>query len=387
MLFWGWLWIKRYETATGKSGLRIMRKPDFFIFPNRITWNTDETAGFGNHVLSETSGMACSILREAVQTDRKGNDRMLKYVLKRMGMALITILLVACATFLLMKSVPGSPWLSERNPSPSTLAALNEKYGLDKPVIVQLGMYLSRAVQGNFGESLKMQRGRPVVEIIRDMFPISAKIGAISLLWAVPAGLFIGCLAAYRRGRLTDNILRVVCTLGISLPSFVLATVLSLTFAGGVLRLLPASYEAGNGWSYVLPCFALGFYPMCYTARQTRSAMLDALNQEYVRTARAKGLKTPRILFRHALRNALIPVMTYLGPQVAFTFCGGFVVETIYNIPGLGRYFISSIQNRDYPLIMGTTIFLATFLILMNLLVDLCYVVADPRINLANGGE
>ena len=312
---------------------------------------------------------------------------MAKYVLRRVGMALITVVVVACVTFLLMNSVPGSPWQSERNPSPSVQAMLNEKYGLDKPVIVQLGMYLSRAVQGNFGESLKMQRGRPVVEIIGDMFPVSARLGAIALVWAVAAGLLLGCLAAYRRGRLLDSVLRVVCTLGVSLPSFVVATVLSLIFAGGLFRLLPASYEAGNGWSYVLPAFALGFYPMCYTARQTRSAMLDALNQEYIKTARAKGLKTPRILFKHALRNALIPVLTYLGPQVAFTFCGGFVVETVYSIPGLGRYFIASIQNRDYPLIMGTTIFLASFLILMNLLVDLFYLWADPRIRLAKGGE
>ena len=168
----------------------------------------------------------------------------------------------------------------------------------------------------------------------------------------------------------------------------VVASVLLVVFAGGALKLFPTIFDASQGWrSYVLPCFALGFYPMCYTARQTRSSMLDALNQEYIKTARAKGLKNSKIIFKHALRNALIPVITYLGPQVAFTLCGGFVVESVFSIPGLGRYFVQSIQNRDYPVIMGTTIFLSTFIILMNVVVDILYKVADPRINLTKGGD
>ena len=166
-------------------------------------------------------------------------------------------------------------------------------------------------------------------------------------------------------------------------------TVLLVTLTGNnALNLFPSIFDPSQGWrAYVLPCFALGFYPMCYTARQTRSAMLDSLSQEYIKTARAKGLKNKKIIFKHALRNALIPVITYLGPQVAFTLCGGFVVESVFSIPGLGRYFVQSIQNRDYPVIMGTTIFLAAFIILMNLVVDLLYKVADPRISLAKGGE
>ena len=184
-------------------------------------------------------------------------------------------------------------------------------------------------------------------------------------------------------------ILRVICTLGISMPSFVVASVLLVTLTGdGALNLFPSIFDASQGIrAYILPCFALGFYPMCYTARQTRSAMLDSLSQEYIKTARAKGLKNKKIIFKHALRNALIPVITYLGPQVAFTLCGGFVVESVFSIPGLGRYFVQSIQNRDYPVIMGTTIFLATFIILMNLVVDLLYKVADPRISLTKGGD
>lgn len=311
-----------------------------------------------------------------------------KYFAKRLGMALVTIFLVTCVTFLLMNAVPGSPWLSEKTPSEATLAALNAKYGLDKPVHVQLLMYLKNLLHGDFGVSLKMQRNCEVTSIILEMFPVSAKIGAIALAWAVLVGVPLGCLAAFKRGKLTDSILRVVCTLGISMPSFVVASVLLVVFAGGALKLFPTIFDASQGWrSYVLPCFALGFYPMCYTARQTRSSMLDALNQEYIKTARAKGLKNSKIIFKHALRNALIPVITYLGPQVAFTLCGGFVVESVFSIPGLGRYFVQSIQNRDYPVIMGTTIFLSTFIILMNVVVDILYKVADPRINLTKGGD
>ena len=311
-----------------------------------------------------------------------------KYFAKRLGMALVTIFLVTCVTFLLMNAVPGSPWLSEKTPSEATLAALNAKYGLDKPVHVQLLMYLKNLLHGDFGVSLKMQRNREVTSIILEMFPVSAKIDAIALAWAVLVGVPLGCLAAFKRGKLTDSILRVVCTLGISMPSFVVASVLLVVFAGGALKLFPTIFDASQGWrSYVLPCFALGFYPMCYTARQTRSSMLDALNQEYIKTARAKGLKNSKIIFKHALRNALIPVITYLGPQVAFTLCGGFVVESVFSIPGLGRYFVQSIQNRDYPVIMGTTIFLSTSIILMNVVVDILYKVADPRINLTKGGD
>ncbi|MEG0688045.1 MAG: ABC transporter permease [Hungatella sp.] len=313
-----------------------------------------------------------------------------KYVVKRVGMALVTIFVVTCVTFLLMNAVPGSPWLSEKTPSAATLAALNAKYGLDQPVIVQLGKYLQNLAHGDFGVSLKMQKNRAVISIILEMFPVSAKIGALALTWAVLVGVPLGCLAAFKRGKMTDSVLRVVCTLGISMPSFVVASVLLVTFAGGIasLKIFPTIFDPTLGWkSYVLPCFSLGFYPMCYTARQTRSAMLDSLNQEYIKTAKAKGLKNDKIIFKHALRNALIPVITYLGPQVAFTLCGGFVVESVFSIPGLGRYFVQAIQNRDYPVIMGTTVFLASFIILMNVVVDVLYKVADPRITLTKGGE
>ncbi len=315
---------------------------------------------------------------------------MAKYTLKRLGMALITLLVIASITFLLMNSVPGSPWLSEKSPSQATIDALNEKYGMDKPVIVQLGKYLENVVKGDMGVSLKMQKNRPIVDIISEMFPVSASIGFFAILWATLVGVTLGCLAAYNRGKWIDSLLRVVCTLGISMPTFVVASLLLLTFAGAneALRIFPTIFDASLGVkAYVLPCFALGLYPMCYTARQTRSSMLDALGQDYIKTARAKGLRNPVIIFKHALRNALIPVITYIGPQIAFVFCGGFVTEQVFSIPGLGRYFIQSILNRDYPMIMGTTIFLAAFIILMNFLVDVLYKVVDPRISFTEGGK
>ena len=312
---------------------------------------------------------------------------MINYIAKRLIMAIVTVLLIACITFGLMNLVPGGPFLSEKAPSQTVLDKLNEKYGLDKPVIVQLKNYLLNVAKGDFGVSFKMQKNRPVLTIIKEMFPVSAKIGVVALIGAILLGIPLGCIAAYYRGKPIDSILRVFMTLGIAIPGFVLATVLLVTFAGGVWKIFPTSGLSGGAKSYVLPCFSLGFYPMCYIARLTRSSMLDVINQEYVKTARAKGLGTFKIIFKHCLRNALIPVITYLGPLTASILTGGFVVESVFNIPGLGRYFIQSINNRDYPLIMGTTIFLASFVIIMNLVVDILYKFVDPRIDIAKGGN
>ncbi len=298
---------------------------------------------------------------------------MAKYTLKRLGWAVLTLLVIASLTFLLMNAIPGGPWQSEKALSAATIQSLNEKYGLDKPVYVQLGIYLKNICQGDMGVSFKMQKNRPVVDIIKEMFPVSAKVGFFALLWATIIGVPLGCIAAYKRGTWVDSLLRIICTIGVSIPSFVIASLLLAQFAGEneATRIFPTIFKASLGAkAYVLPCFALGLYPMCYTARQARSSMLDALGQDYIKTARAKGLKTNRIIFKHALRNALIPVITFLGPEIAFVFCGGFVIEKVFSIPGLGRYFVQSILARDYPVIMGTTIFLAAFIILMNFVVD-----------------
>lgn len=313
---------------------------------------------------------------------------MAKYTLKRLGWAVLTLLVIASLTFLLMNAIPGGPWQSEKALSAATIQSLNEKYGLDKPVYAQLGIYLKNICHGDMGVSFKMQKNRPVIDIIREMFPVSAEVGFFALLWAIILGVPLGCIAAYRRGTWVDSLLRVICTIGVSIPSFVIASLLLAQFAGENVstRIFPTIFDASLGVkTYVLPCFALGLYPMCYTARQARSSMLDALGQDYIKTARAKGLKTNRIIFKHALRNALIPVITYLGPEIAFVFCGGFVIEKVFSIPGLGRYFVQSILARDYPVIMGTTIFLAAFIIFMNFIVDVLYHVVDPRIELAGG--
>ena len=313
---------------------------------------------------------------------------MAKYTLKRLGWAILTLLVIASLTFLLMNSIPGGPWSSEKALSAQTIQALNEKYGLDKPLVAQLGIYLKNVCQGDMGVSFKMQKNRPVVDIIEEKFPVSAKVGFFALLWAIIVGVPLGCIAAYKRGTWVDSLLRVICTIGVSIPSFVIASLLIERFAGAnaSTRIFPTIFDASLGAkSYVMPAFALGLYPMCYTARQARSSMLDALGQDYIKTARAKGLTTNRIIFKHALRNALIPVITFLGPEIAFVFCGGFVIEKVFSIPGLGRYFVQSILARDYPVIMGTTIFLASFIILMNLVVDILYHVVDPRIELAGG--
>ena len=310
---------------------------------------------------------------------------MMKFIAKRVAQALIVILLITCITFLLMNLVPGGPFLSEKSPSPQVLAALEAKYGLDKPVPVQLKNYIVHALQGDFGVSMKMQKNRPVATIIMEMFPVSAKVGIIALVGAVLIGVPFGCIAAYYRGTWIDSTLRVVTTIGVSIPGFVVATVL-LILLGSTWKLLPT--VGLTSWkSYIMPCFSLAFYPMCYIGRLARSSMLDVINQEYIRTAKAKGVPTFKIVFKHALRNAFIPVLTYLGPLTAGILTGGFVVETVFNIPGLGRYFVQSILNRDYPIIMGTTIFLASFIVTMTLVVDIMYKAVDPRIDLAKGGS
>ncbi len=304
---------------------------------------------------------------------------MVKYILKRLGMAVVTIWLVATLTFFLMNMVPGGPFLSEKAVSPKALAALEEKYGLDKPLFEQYLTYMKGAVHGDFGDSLK-QRGRTVMSIISSKFPVSARIGGLSVLLAFCLGVPLGCISALNRGKIGDNIIIVIATCGIAVPSFVICTLLMYTF-GVKLGWLP-TLGLKTWMHYIMPVAALAFYPTAYITRLMRSSMLDVLGQDYMRTARAKGLNQFVSLFKHALRNAILPIVTYLGPLIAYTVTGSFIVEKIFTIPGLGGEFISSITNRDYTIIMGTTIFLATLVILMNVVVDIVYKLVDPRINL-----
>lgn len=304
---------------------------------------------------------------------------MLKYILKRILLAIVTIWAVATLTFFLMNMVPGGPFLSEKAISPQATAVLEAKYGLDKPLWQQYLTYMAGASHGDFGDSLK-QRGRTVMDIITMKFPVSARVGGVSVLVALLLGVPLGCIAALKRGKFLDNLISVVSTCGIAVPSFVICTLL-LYFFGVRLQILPTM--GLTSWKhYVMPVMALAFYPTAYIMRLMRSSMLDVLGQDYMRTAKAKGLAGGKILFKHALRNAILPVITYVGPLLAYTVTGSFVVEKIFTIPGLGGEFISAINGRDYTLIMGTTIFLATLIILMNVVVDIVYKIVDPRIKL-----
>ena len=304
---------------------------------------------------------------------------MLKYILKRILLAIVTIWAVATLTFFLMNMVPGGPFLSEKAISPQATAALEAKYGLDMPLWQQYLTYMAGASHGDFGDSLK-QRGRTVMDIITMKFPVSARVGGVSVLVALLLGVPLGCIAALKRGKFLDNLISVVSTCGIAVPSFVICTLL-LYFFGVRLQILPTM--GLTSWKhYVMPVMALAFYPTAYIMRLMRSSMLDVLGQDYMRTAKAKGLAGGKILFKHALRNAILPVITYVGPLLAYTVTGSFVVEKIFTIPGLGGEFISAINGRDYTLIMGTTIFLATLIILMNVVVDIVYKIVDPRIKL-----
>lgn len=312
----------------------------------------------------------------------------MSYILKRLASSVVSLLLVAAITFFLMNAVPGSPFMTEKS-TPEMIARAEAKYGLDKPLPIQFKNYMVNLAKGDLGTSLKMQEGTNVTDIIfhQNKFTLSIKLGVRALILAILFGIPLGCLAAYNRGKWIDSILRVVTTLGVAIPSFVLATLLLILFAVK-LEWLPVIAGSLTSWkAYVMPVVALAFYPACYIAKLTRASMLDAINQDYIRTARAKGVKTKAVIFKHALRVSLIPVITYLGPLTAGIITGGFVVETTFGIPGLGKYFVSSIQNRDYPIIMGTTIVLAALVIIMNLVVDIAYKLVDPRISLTKGEE
>ena len=304
---------------------------------------------------------------------------MAKYVCKRLGYAILTIFLISVITFTVMNLIPGGPFLSEKAVTPATQAALEEKYGLNVSKPEQYINYMSGLLQGDLGVSLK-QKGRTANDIIFSTFPVSARLGGISILVALVVGVSLGSVAAMCRGKWGDQLIMVVSTLGIAVPSFVVATTLMKVF-GVELKWLP-TMGLSTPIHYILPVFTLAFYPMAYITRLMRSSMLDALNQDYIRTARAKGVSKFKMLFKHALRNAIIPIITYAGPLLAFTVSGSFVVEKIYNIPGLGREFINCITGRDYPMVMSTTIFLATLLVLMNVVVDILYKIVDPRIKL-----
>ncbi len=307
------------------------------------------------------------------------NSKTLFYVLKRIGLAILTIWVVITITFFVMHAVPGGPFVGEKATTPAVQAAMEAKYGLDKPVLEQYFTYLSDIVlRFDFGPSLK-QRGRQVIDIIADGMKVSAKLGLIAAFGALVVGIVLGAVAALQRNKVIDKVIMVITTAFVSMPSFIAGALLLTIFAVS-LHLLPANGAQKNG--LILPVVTLGLYPMAYITRLTRSSMLDVLGQDYIRTARAKGVPGFKVIFGHALKNSLIPVITYFGPMLAYIVTGSIVVEQIFAVPGIGRAFVNSITGRDYPLIMGTTIILACLIIIMNLVSDLLYKIVDPRIEL-----
>lgn len=304
---------------------------------------------------------------------------MAKYIVKRVATALLSIFIVATLTFFLMNLVPGGPFVAEKSISKAAQEALAQKYGLDKPLMERYVTYMTDLLKGDMGVSLR-QRGRDVSDIIFSKFPVSAGLAGIAVLVALCIGIPLGCISAFNRGKFADNFILVLATCGIAIPSFISSVILLYTF-GSKLNILP-TVGLNTLSSYIMPVTALAIYPSAYITRLMRSSLLDVMGQDYIRTARAKGLSNFKTLFKHALRNAILPVVTYVGPMLASLMTGSFVVERIFTIPGLGREFVSAITNRDYTMVMGTTIVLATLVILANVVVDILYKVIDPRIKL-----
>ena len=302
---------------------------------------------------------------------------MARYIAKRIVLMIVTLLAISLLTFVIMHAVPGGPFTSDRNLPEAVEAQLNAKFNLDKSLLEQFIDYLAGLLHGDFGPSFKYQ-GKSVNDFIRDGFPVSARLGGITIAFVLLAALPLGIIAALKNGRWQDMLTMGVATIGVTVPSFVVATFLMYVF----------SYKLGwtptvglDSWkSYILPVIALGGYSLSFITRLIRSSLLEVMGQDHIRTARAKGLSETKVICRHALRNALIPVITILGTTIANLLTGSFVVEKIFSIPGLGVHFVDSISNRDYTTIMGVTIFYAAFLVAMIFLVDIFYILIDPRI-------
>lgn len=298
-------------------------------------------------------------------------------IVRRTLWAIPVLWIVATITFLLCRIVPGGPFDADKSLPPEIVANIEAKYGLDKPIHEQYGMYLARLARGDLGVSYKYLN-RTVNDIIIDAMPVSLQLGAMALILAVLIGVPLGTLAAVRRGTPFDNFAMLAATVGISVPNFVIGATLILVF-GLWLKILPVGlWESFR--HMLLPALTLSFSPAAYLARLTRASVLEVLEKDWVRTARTKGLSPAQTITKHVLRNALVPVATVLGPLTAILITGSFVVEFIYAIPGMGRFFITAVLNRDYDLIMATTLIFAVFLIIANTIVDVVYTVLDPRI-------
>ena len=301
-----------------------------------------------------------------------------RYIVKRILLALVSLFAIITITYFLMNLMPGDPFMSEKA-SEENRAILIAKYGLDQPVYVQYGKYLENLLHGDMGTSYVLQKGRAVKDIIFESFQVSMGLGVRALLLAILCGIILGCIAGLCKDKLPDAIIRVFSSLGISMPGYVIASGLMIFLAVN-LKVLPVNYNKPGGW--VMPMLTLAIYPTSYLTRLTRASILEVMNQDYLRTERAKGMSEFVVVFIHALKNSLIPVITYLGPLTASILTGGFVAESVFSVPGLGRYFVSSISSRDYTMIMGVTIFYSALIVFMNLICDILYKIVDPRIQL-----
>jgi ABC-type dipeptide/oligopeptide/nickel transport system permease component len=308
----------------------------------------------------------------------------LAYIVKRLLQGAVTVWFIATATFVAMHAVPGDPLRGERLANVQIRANLAARYGLDKPVLEQYTVYIGGMLRGDFGLSYT-QQNRRVNDIIREHFPVSATLGILAMAFATVGGVLWGALTALYRNRLPDVVIMFLVIVGISVPSFVVAAVSQLALVNlntlfGASLLPVAGW--GTVWHMLVPALVLGLSTMAYLTRLMRSSMLEITTSDFVRTARAKGLPPTRIFLRHQLRNAILPVITVLGPQIALITTGGFVVELVFAIPGLGRYFVEAVHQLDYTVIMGTTVFYGAFLVLMVIIVDILYGFIDPRVSL-----
>ena len=301
-----------------------------------------------------------------------------RYIVKRILLALVSLFAIITITYFLMNLMPGDPFMSEKALEENR-AILIAKYGLDQPVYVQYGKYLENLLHGDMGTSYVLQKGRAVKDIIFESFQVSMGLGVRALLLAIVCGIILGCIAGLCKDKLPDAIIRVFSSIGISMPGYVIASGLMIFLAVN-LKVLPVNYNKPGGW--VMPMLTLAIYPTSYLTRLTRASILEVMNQDYLRTERAKGMSEFVVVFIHALKNSLIPVITYLGPLTASILTGGFVAESVFSVPGLGRYFVSSISSRDYTMIMGVTIFYSALIVFMNLICDILYKIVDPRIQL-----
>lgn len=306
---------------------------------------------------------------------------MLKYIIKRITAGVLSLFVLITITFFLMHVIPGGPFspADQRNVPAKILEQIADRYGLNDPVIVQYGRYMGNLLKGDMGISFKKQ-DTTVNELIATGFPVSAKVGTLGILAALAIGIPLGVVAAVKRGKFADGFSMVLATIGVSVPSFVVCVLMMYLFCEK-WKLLP-SYGLTSWKHYILPVFCMAFSQISYITRLMRSSMLETMRQDYIRTERSKGVPEFKVIGKYAMKNSILPVVTYVGPLVAALLTGTFIIEKLFSIPGMGRYFVSAISDRDYSVTLGLTVFLGALIIICNLIVDILYALIDPRVKI-----